>query len=116
MLNAARAQGRPIMVMAMMMAATTQPNAIHTPPRRSQRMFRKMETGGMRVLRIGATRDWAGRFCRSYADTPDYQTELRSGREELLALAVGPATLRRARGPDLATVPPPRSERNRRWR
>src|SRR5260221_11908970 len=114
MLNAARDQGRPIMVMAMMMAATTQPNAIHTPPRSSQRMFRKMETGGMRVLRTGATRDWAGRFCRSYADTPDYQTELRSGREKNLALDFGHNALKTACGPDCAAVPPRRSERNRR--
>jgi hypothetical protein len=36
-----------MMVIAMMTAATTQPNAIQTPPRSSQRMLRKIETGGM---------------------------------------------------------------------
>src|SRR6202043_1997024 len=50
MLKAARAQGRPMMVMAMMTAASSHAAAIHTPPRRSQRRFSKMETGGMRFL------------------------------------------------------------------
>ena len=36
-----------MMVMAMMTAATTQPNAIHTPPKNSQSMFRNIETGGI---------------------------------------------------------------------
>jgi hypothetical protein len=36
-----------MMVMAMITAATTQPNAIQSPPRTSQTMLRKIETGGM---------------------------------------------------------------------
>jgi hypothetical protein len=38
------------MVIAMMNAATTQAAAIHNPPKRIQRMFSNMETGGMRFL------------------------------------------------------------------
>src|SRR5450631_560472 len=48
MLKAARAHGRPIMVMAMMKAATTQAAAIHRPPKTIQSMFNNIETGGMR--------------------------------------------------------------------
>ncbi len=36
-----------MMVIAMMMAATTQATAIQAPPSRIQRMFRAMETGGI---------------------------------------------------------------------
>jgi hypothetical protein len=36
-----------MMVSAMMTAATSQPNAIHNPPRSSQTMFRNIETGGI---------------------------------------------------------------------
>ena len=50
MLNAARAQGRPMIVIAMMMAATSQPNAIHAPPSTIQRTFRSSETGDMALL------------------------------------------------------------------
>jgi hypothetical protein len=39
------------MVIAMMTAATTQATDIQTPPSRSQRMFSKIETGAMRILR-----------------------------------------------------------------
>jgi hypothetical protein len=39
------------------MAATTQPNAIHSPPSRIQSMFRRIETGGMRLL---VKLDWRG--------------------------------------------------------
>src|SRR5689334_7687298 len=50
MLKAARAQGRPMMVIAMITAATSQPNAIQAPPIRIQRMLRMMETGCMANL------------------------------------------------------------------
>jgi hypothetical protein len=50
-LNAALAQGRPMMVMAMTTAAIIQPKAIHAPPSRIQKIFRRMETGCMRLLR-----------------------------------------------------------------
>jgi hypothetical protein len=46
-LNAARAQGRPMMVIAMMTAAIIQPTAIHRPPNRIQMMFSSSETAGM---------------------------------------------------------------------
>ena len=45
MLNAAQAQGRPMMVIAMMTPATTQASAIHKPPKTIQRIFRSSETG-----------------------------------------------------------------------
>src|SRR6476661_7686741 len=47
MLNAARAQGRPMIVIAMTTAATSQPNAIHAPPSTIQITFRSSETGDM---------------------------------------------------------------------
>jgi hypothetical protein len=47
MLKAARAHGSPMIVIAMMMAATTQPNAIQAPPSTIQRTFRNSETGDM---------------------------------------------------------------------
>jgi hypothetical protein len=50
MLKAARAHGKPMMVIAMMIAATTQPAAIHTPPSNNHRMFRNIETGCMSPL------------------------------------------------------------------
>src|ERR1700736_1081426 len=40
MLSAARAQGRPMIVIAMMTAAISQPAAIHTPPKTNQRTLR----------------------------------------------------------------------------
>src|SRR6516165_5020948 len=49
MLNAARAQGRPTMVIAMTTAATSQPKAIHAPPKKMQRTFRSSDTGCMRA-------------------------------------------------------------------
>ena len=49
-MNAARAQGRPMIVIAMMTAATSQPNAIHAPPSTIQRTFRSSETGDMALL------------------------------------------------------------------
>ena len=51
-MNAARAQGMPTMVIAMMMAATSQPNAIHAPPSTIQRIFRSNETGDMADISI----------------------------------------------------------------
>ena len=45
MLNAAQAQGRPMMVIAMMMPAITQASAIQKPPKTIQRIFSKSETG-----------------------------------------------------------------------
>src|SRR6266700_574012 len=56
MLNAAPAHGRPMMVMAMITAATSQARAIQTPPSSSQRTFSKIETGGMRLSSTEATR------------------------------------------------------------
>src|ERR1700688_2401858 len=84
MLNAARAQGRPMIVMAMMTAATTQAAAIHNPPKRIQRMFSTIETGGMRSLLGLAWRVGAG--CRSYDDSADNQTQLPPGRDRGCAL------------------------------
>src|SRR5450631_2790381 len=83
MLKAALAQGRPIMVMAMMMAATTQPIAIHNPPINIQRMFSNIETGAMRSLRSWRYRRAIGaqRSCRSYDDTRQDQIELLSRRD-----------------------------------
>src|SRR5258708_18634832 len=47
MLKAARAQGRPMMVIAMMMAAMSQPTAIHQPPKMTHRTLRRRLTGDM---------------------------------------------------------------------
>ena len=46
-LNAAFAQGRPMIVIAMMMAATSQAAAIQAPPKKIQNRLRRMETGCM---------------------------------------------------------------------
>src|SRR6185437_10968527 len=51
--NAALAQGRPMIVTAMITAATSQPNAIQAPPNRIQNRLRRMETGGMRFPASG---------------------------------------------------------------
>ena len=56
MLNAARAQGIPMIVIAMMTAATSQPNAIHAPPRTIQMILSSSETGDM-----AETLSWRGR-------------------------------------------------------
>src|SRR5947207_13497989 len=48
MLNAARAQGIPMIVIAMTTAATSQPNAIHAPPRTIQMILSSSETGDIR--------------------------------------------------------------------
>jgi hypothetical protein len=45
-----------MIVIAMMMAATTQPAAIQKPPKTIQSTFRRMETGGMSFLQIGMAR------------------------------------------------------------
>jgi hypothetical protein len=52
MLNAALAQGRPMIVMAMITAASIQPAAIQTPPKTIQSTFRRMETGGMALSSV----------------------------------------------------------------
>src|SRR5271169_36410 len=52
MLNADQAQGRPIIVTAMMMAAITQPTAIHRPPKTIQRILRRNEKGPMATRRL----------------------------------------------------------------
>jgi hypothetical protein len=52
MLNAARAQGIPTIVIAMTTAATSQPNAIHAPPSTIQMIFRSNETGDMTDISI----------------------------------------------------------------
>ena len=54
MLNAARAQGMPTIVIAMTTAATSQPNAIHAPPSTIQMIFRSNETGDMTDISIVA--------------------------------------------------------------
>jgi hypothetical protein len=43
MLNAALAQGKPTMVIAMTTAAITQPSAIHKPPKTIQSRLRRRE-------------------------------------------------------------------------
>ncbi len=50
MLKAARAHGRPMMVIAMITAAISQPTAIHNPPNTIQRIFRNSGTTGMGAL------------------------------------------------------------------
>ena len=45
MLNAARAQGMPTMVIAMMIEAMTQPTAIHRPPNRIQATLSRNDRG-----------------------------------------------------------------------
>src|SRR3984957_19181449 len=75
-----------MMVMAMMMPATPQPNAIHRPPKTIQRMFRNIETGGMAFLRSWSDARRRGRSCRSYDDRPNKQTELRLGQDQNLVL------------------------------
>ena len=45
MLNADQAHGRPIIVSAMMKAASTQPAAIHRPPNTIHNMFSRNDTG-----------------------------------------------------------------------
>ena len=57
-MNAARAQGRPMMVMAMITAATSQPNAIHAPPSTIQTIFRSSETGDMGAICSVPWRSW----------------------------------------------------------
>ena len=47
MLSAAQAQGRPMMVIAMMTAAITQASAIHSPPKTIHKMFKSSESGPM---------------------------------------------------------------------
>src|SRR5215469_2934267 len=53
MLKAARAQGIPTTVMAIMTAAISQPNAISAPPKRIQSTLRKIETGRMGASSAG---------------------------------------------------------------
>src|SRR5580658_1952925 len=50
MLKAARAQGRPMMVIAMMTAATIQATAIQTPPKTSHSRLSRTDTGDMGLL------------------------------------------------------------------
>ena len=50
MLKAARVHGRPMMVIAMITAAITQPTAIQKPPSTIQRMLRTRDTGDMPIL------------------------------------------------------------------
>src|SRR6266446_119715 len=49
MLNAARAHGRPMIVMAMMTAASSQPAAIHIPPVTIHRMLSRSRRSGIRA-------------------------------------------------------------------
>src|SRR5215472_15677934 len=83
MLNAARAQGRPTMVIAMTMAATSQPKAIHAPPKKIQRKFSSSDTGCMRapaVREAGAIYQYSGPRATGFAATgPDLR-----GRSRLL--------------------------------
>ena len=46
MLTAARAHGKPMMVTAMMTAASNQPSAIQAPPKMIQRMFKSNDMAG----------------------------------------------------------------------
>src|SRR5262245_21033336 len=74
MLNAARAHGMPMIVMAMMMEATTQPTAIQSPPNTIQATLSRSDRGDMSGLL--AARDCAcakgGHTCRTgqYAGRP----------------------------------------------
>ena len=47
MLNAARAQGRPMMVIAMMTAAISQPTAIQRPPKTIQNRLSRRDRADM---------------------------------------------------------------------
>src|SRR5580704_1751025 len=51
MLNAARVHGSPMIVIAMKIAAITQPAAIHRPPKRIHRRLSKKEKTDMAFLR-----------------------------------------------------------------
>src|SRR5262245_10140798 len=53
MLKAARAQGKPMIVMTMMTAAMAQPTAIHRPPNRIQSRLRRSDRTDMRASRNG---------------------------------------------------------------
>src|SRR5919106_1628350 len=53
MLKAARAQGRPMIVIAMITAAIIQPSAIQTPPVRIQSTFRMTFSGDIRAPLAG---------------------------------------------------------------
>src|SRR5215813_9531560 len=60
MLNAALAQGRPTMVIAMTTAAITQPSAIHKPPQTIQSRLRRREMRDIAMRRPTTTRLTAG--------------------------------------------------------
>jgi hypothetical protein len=51
MLNAARVHGSPMIVIAIKIAAITQPAAIHRPPKRIHRRLSKKEKADMAFLR-----------------------------------------------------------------
>ena len=51
MLNAARVHGSPMIVIAMKIAAITQPAAIHRPPKRIHKRLSKKEKADMAFLR-----------------------------------------------------------------
>src|SRR5215471_6996913 len=56
MLKAARAQGKPMIVITMMTAAIAQPTAIHRPPNRIQSRLRRSDSTDTRTSRIGRKR------------------------------------------------------------
>src|SRR5215831_3125613 len=55
MVNAARAQGRPMIVMAMMTAAIVQHTAVHSPPNTIHRILSSSDAVGIEILRCGPT-------------------------------------------------------------
>jgi hypothetical protein len=57
MLKAARVHGRPIMVIAMTMAAIIQPIAIHRPPNTIHRRLRRKEVGDINYPRGGGNNE-----------------------------------------------------------
>src|SRR5215471_9697029 len=68
MLNAARVQGRPMMVIAIATAAITQPTAIHRPPQTIHSRFRSTDMGdiGQTLAQSNAINRYVGKLADFY--------------------------------------------------
>src|SRR6516164_8065760 len=84
MVSAARAQGRPMMVIAMITAAISQPAAIQNPPNRIHRRFRTRLAGDMAVPILLFLS--GGAALAELATAPTRNFSLRLGRNSLLQL------------------------------
>jgi hypothetical protein len=60
MLKAARAHGMPMIVIAMITAATSQPTAIQTPPKIIHKMLSRRDKGDMEHCRLFGVRRTLG--------------------------------------------------------